>query len=60
MGILLSAALLLGAVQDKTEGSLPDAKGKATLQRVCSGCHDLDVVTASRFTQSRWEQKAMT
>ena len=55
-GIVLSATLLLGAGQDKTEGS-PDGKGKATFQRICAGCHELDVATSNRFTQTGWAQK---
>jgi competence protein ComEA len=56
IGIVLSACLLFGAGQDKTEGSA-DAKGKATFQKVCTGCHELDVVTSNRFTKAGWAQK---
>jgi len=56
IGIMLSSALLFGAGQDTKEGSA-DAKGKATFERICSGCHELDTVTTSRFTQNGWAQK---
>jgi competence protein ComEA len=55
VGIVLSTAFLFGAGQDKTDGS-PDSKGKATLQKVCTGCHELDVVTTNRFTKTVWQQ----
>ena len=38
------------------QGGLPDGKGKATLERACTGCHDLDAVTASRYTEMGWKQ----
>jgi competence protein ComEA len=56
IGFVLLAGLLFGAGQDKTDGST-DAKDKATFQKVCSGCHELDVVTSNRFTKAGWAQK---
>jgi competence ComEA-like helix-hairpin-helix protein len=37
-------------------GDLPDTKDKATLQRVCTSCHELDEVLASRRTAIGWQQ----
>jgi competence protein ComEA len=54
IGIFLTA-LGLTAGQEKA-GGLPEAKGKATLEKVCVGCHELDVVTASRRTKMGWQQ----
>ena len=51
----LPAALALTADQEKT-GNPSEATGKATLEKVCVGCHELDVVTASRRTKIGWQQ----
>jgi mono/diheme cytochrome c family protein len=34
--------------------SLPPGPGKAILQRMCVGCHRLDVVTSKRATPDNW------
>jgi competence ComEA-like helix-hairpin-helix protein len=48
-------ALALAATQEKAAGP-PDAKGKETLEKICVGCHELDVVTATRRTKIGWQQ----
>src|ERR1035438_5306082 len=53
-GILLMASALAGG-QEKA-GDPSEAKGKATLEKICLGCHELDVVTASRRTKIGWQQ----
>ena len=53
-GILLMASALAGG-QEKA-GDPSEAKGKATLEKVCVGCHELDVVTATRRTKIGWQQ----
>jgi len=50
-GIVFATALSLLASQD-----LPESKDKATLQKVCAGCHELDVVGAWRRTAIGWRQ----
>lgn len=52
--ILLAAGLWTAASAGQSD--LPEGKGKATLQRICVGCHELDAVTASRYTQMGWKQ----
>lgn len=37
-------------------GSLPDTPGKATVQRVCSSCHALGMVTAKGRTEDGWSE----
>jgi len=53
-GLVLSAIVLMGS-QEKS--SVPeDAKGQATLEKICAGCHGLDEVTAARRTKLGWQQ----
>ena len=37
-------------------GSLPDTPGKATVQRVCSSCHAIGMVTAKGRTEEGWSE----
>jgi competence protein ComEA len=53
-GILLAAELLFAA--STQSGELPEGKGKATVQKVCSGCHEMDTVIATRYTEKGWRQ----
>jgi competence protein ComEA len=36
--------------------AMPDGAGKPVVQRACSGCHSLTVVTSKHASQSEWEQ----
>ena len=53
-GLLLMASALARG-QEKA-GDASDTKGKATLEKVCVGCHELGVVTATRRTKIGWQQ----
>jgi competence protein ComEA len=46
---------VLTGAQEKSAAP-EDAKAKATLEKMCVGCHELDVVTATRRTQAGWQQ----
>jgi competence protein ComEA len=35
---------------------LPDGPGKATMQRICSGCHAPEIVIGRHETKEAWEQ----
>lgn len=35
-------------------GELPDAPGKATVERVCSGCHSLGAFSQTRMSRQEW------
>jgi cytochrome c5 len=35
---------------------LPDGPGKATVQKICSGCHPAEIVLGHRDTKDGWEQ----
>ena len=53
----LSAGAILGftfALAGHAQ-SLPDTPGKATLQRTCSVCHSITVVTSRRLSHAGWE-----
>lgn len=41
----------------RTNGAqLPDGPGKATMQKVCSGCHAPEIVAGRGETKEGWEQ----
>ncbi len=56
--LILIGALF--AVTVSTPGTwaqqLPDAPGKAAVQKVCSGCHGMNVVTGRGRTRDQWTQ----
>jgi competence protein ComEA len=52
--VLLIASVLFGLSVYQDE--LPDGKGKAAVQKACTGCHELDTVTATRYTETGWRQ----
>jgi len=40
-----------------TKGAqLPQGQGKAALQRICSGCHQPEIVAGRHETKERWAQ----
>jgi competence ComEA-like helix-hairpin-helix protein len=53
-GVLVIAWTLAvtGAVQDR----FPDADGKPELMKVCSGCHDAEIVLAHLQTPGEWAE----
>jgi competence protein ComEA len=36
--------------------ALPDGAGKTVTERMCKGCHGLDNVVRSRFTEDKWSE----
>jgi competence protein ComEA len=52
---LLPAALFVLIVGAAAQSELPAGTGQAALKKVCSGCHDLSVVTQNHATRDRWE-----
>ncbi|HKE28537.1 MAG TPA: helix-hairpin-helix domain-containing protein [Bryobacteraceae bacterium] len=55
VGLIFSTALsLLAAGWQDTE--LPEGKGKETVQRLCSACHEITEVTAARYTETGWRR----
>ena len=51
-----SANLVLQAQAQKPDNDdpLPDGKGKDVTQRVCSGCHAVNVFSKQRHTPEKW------
>ena len=49
------AAVLFFALAPAKAQSLPEGKGKAEFQRICSNCHSVTMATSQRMTQSEWE-----
>lgn len=54
-GISVLAFIAIAAGQEK-KSSLPDGPGKDGLEKVCSSCHELETVTATRRTKGAWQQ----
>ena len=53
----LVTAGLIGVLNTVVPGfsqALPEGEGKEQFQRVCSGCHGLDVVTKMRYSKADW------
>ncbi len=48
--------LLLVAMGMAAAAQLPDGAGKATMQKVCSGCHAPEIVMGRHETKEGWEQ----
>src|SRR5947199_4150451 len=42
-----------GRAQEKDK--LPDGEGKALVQRICTGCHDLDTAVGENRTEAQWK-----
>ncbi len=54
-GLLLALLALPAAVPAlRAQDELPAGKGKDVTQRMCSGCHDMSVVTGRHLTAKRW------
>ena len=49
MALILCLAVAVGKAQ-----SLPEGKGKAQFQRICSGCHGVNMATSQRMTRAQW------
>ncbi len=49
--------LTAGAAQAGSNSpQLPDGPGKATTQKICSGCHAAEIVIGRHETKDAWEQ----
>jgi competence ComEA-like helix-hairpin-helix protein len=51
----LTVGSMTVAGQEK-ESTLPDGPGKESLVKVCSNCHEVETVTATRRTRIGWQQ----
>jgi competence protein ComEA len=54
-GLIFAVALSLYAAGPQ-DGELPAGKGKETVQRICSACHEVSEATATRYTETGWRR----
>ncbi len=52
--VILGSIACLTTVLTAHAQSLPTGSGKADFQRICSGCHSVDVATSQRLTHAEW------
>lgn len=52
--IVLAGLLLFGAAPLVFAQDLPAGKGKDTLTRVCTACHDIESIPHLRYSRSEW------
>lgn len=52
--VSLTSLVCLTFALDCNAQSLPEGKGKAEFQRICSGCHIVSVATTQRLTHDEW------
>jgi competence protein ComEA len=57
--MLLAAGLWAGMIQpaaaQSNEQQLPPGPAKEKMQRLCVGCHEVDLVVARRHTRAEWD-----
>ncbi len=57
MRVSLLSGLGISLLSAQSGGKqLPDGQGKATVQRVCAGCHAPEIVLGKHETKDRWVQ----
>jgi competence protein ComEA len=56
---LIVFATVTVAERNQTD-ELPEGKGKAAFLRACVGCHEIEVATRSRYTESGWRSMVDT
>ena len=54
IALYLMAYAVIASGQQK-QSTLPDGPGKDGLTKVCSSCHELEVVTSARRTKNGWQ-----
>jgi competence ComEA-like helix-hairpin-helix protein len=50
IGLMCSVSIVVAVGQDR----FPDGPGKAEMQKVCSGCHDVEIVLSHLQTPAEW------
>jgi cytochrome c oxidase cbb3-type subunit III len=56
MALMGSFMMAIATVPAAWGQQLPDAPGKAAVQKVCSGCHGMNMVTGRGRTRDQWAQ----
>ena len=54
--IAVVALSVLPARGQEKQSRLPDAQGRAAVQKICATCHEIETVISSRRTRVGWEQ----
>lgn len=54
--LLFSLGLLSSNLAVAQKSQLPEGPGKATMQKICSGCHAPEIVLGRRDTKEGWAQ----
>lgn len=54
---LLASIIFLSATASHAQSDLPDGPGKAVLQRMCTQCHGVNVITGQRMTRTQWAEQ---
>ena len=52
--LLVLACLAFAPLAQAQQSDLPDGQGKDTVQRMCTQCHSLSVVTGQRMSREHW------
>ncbi|MEP6754322.1 MAG: PQQ-binding-like beta-propeller repeat protein, partial [Chthonomonadales bacterium] len=52
--LLALACLAFASLAQAQQSDLPDGQGKDTVQRMCTQCHSLSVVTGQRMSREHW------
>ena len=55
--LLAAVAFLSAAAPSHAQSDVPDGPGKAVLQRMCTQCHGLNVITGQRMTKTQWAEQ---
>jgi competence protein ComEA len=56
MAVAALAALLALSVAVSSQDRFPDGPGKADVMKVCSGCHDAEIILANLKTPGEWNE----
>src|ERR1700689_1169586 len=54
---LLASVIFLSAAVSHAQSDLPDGAGKAVVQRMCTQCHGVNVITGQRMTRPQWAEQ---
>src|SRR5882762_1809001 len=53
---IVIAVLAVAVAAANQSGELPEGKGKAALLRACVACHEIEVATRTRYTDTGWRR----
>src|SRR5882762_3771085 len=53
---IVIAVLAVAVASGNQSGELPEGKGKGALLRACVACHEIEVATRTRYTETGWRR----